>query len=136
MRNVLILAAACMPAVASWAGELPCTLTKADYVILADTESKATPESVKKMSADDQEMLCSSRAYINLVQKKKGDIDQKEIADYDPQFLTKAEQDMLHRAAEKAIAAIVRPIADACRKDPRAAACHVGDAGKDTPKKP
>jgi trans-aconitate methyltransferase len=124
MRNLLILAlAVCLPS-AAWAGELPCTLTKADYLTLANTESKATPDSVKKLSPDDQEDLCASRAYTNVVQKKKGEIDIKDVTYYDPRFVTKAEADAIEIAATKALARVSRPffeqVFEQCRKDPSA----------------
>jgi hypothetical protein len=133
VRNFLILAiAVSMPCAAVWASELPCTLTKADYTSLANTQSKATPESVKKMSADDQEDLCETRAYINLIQKKKGDIDLDDVANhpYLARFLTTEEKDAVKRAASKALAGPGKSILEKCQK----IAQQGGDAGRACPK--
>jgi len=85
---------------------------------LANTESKATPDSVKKLSPDDQEDLCASRAYANIVQNKKGEIDIKDVTYYDPRYVTKAEADAIDIAGAKALARASRPFFEQCRKDP------------------
>src|SRR5262249_15530725 len=124
MRTLLIVAlAACLPS-AVWGGDLPCTLTQADYLILANTESKATPDSVKMLSPDDQEMLCLSRANIDLVRKKNGVIDLKDVLPYDPQFLTKAEVDAIDEAGTKALVRGMQPLHDECRRNP--STCPIG----------
>jgi hypothetical protein len=83
------------------------------------------------MSADDQQMLCDTRAYVDLVQSKTGDITMQDIAAYDPIFLTKAEQNMVDEAATKAMARALQPVVEKCRKDPNAAVCHLGERQKE-----
>jgi hypothetical protein len=129
VRNCIIGAVAVLlllPA-AGLAGELPCSLTKADYASLANTESKATPDSVKKLSKDDQEMLCDTRAHVDLIHRKRGEIEARDITPWHPKFLTTAERVDVERAEAKSLARGLQPMIDAvtetCRKNPNAEVC-------------
>jgi len=97
---------------------LPCKLAKSDYTSLASSNSKLTRTSVEKLSADDGQLLCDTRRRINVVRRKNGNIDLKDIVDYDPQYLTKDEQDAIDKADARAMAAGLQPTIDRCRKDP------------------
>jgi len=126
MRNIFVFAiAAAIPSIAASAGELPCVLTQADYIDLANTDSKATPDSVKNMSAQDQEALCETRAYINLIRKKNGDITLADVSDhwYVARFLTKEEKDGLRYAASRALAGAAEPLVKKCLANTNAPEC-------------
>ena len=124
-KFVVVAAAVSMTCVAAWAGELPCSLSEADYANLANSVSKATPDSVKKMSSDDRQSLCDTRAYIDLVRKKKGDITLDDVSNhfYLSRFLTKEETDAIKGAAARTLAGAVEPFAKKCLRDSTAPEC-------------